>query len=194
MHEPPNAPDAPQQAPPTLPTGDISEARSKWPNIIGTLICVFAGIGILQRVFGTIAVATIHFLPLPPEAQLPGDIWLFTLILSVVGLPISFIHLMAGIQTLRRKPSARLWVVVFFLYVLVLLVPSVILQHLTMQHQANVATQQGGTPPGFTGIMQALGPVFLGLTVVFSMAWPTFLLIWFSRRSIRDEITAWGAA
>ena len=192
MDETHNVPDTPQSAPPIVPTGEIGKARSSWPGIIGTLICVFAGLGILQRVFGTIAAATIHLLPLPPEAQLPPGLWLFTLIVSIVGLPISFIHLIAGIQTIRRKPSARLWVIAFFVYVLVMLVPGVILQHMTMQHQATVASQHGSAPPGYAGLMQAMGPVVLGITIVFTIAWPTFVLLWFSRRSIREELASWG--
>ncbi|MGD1915737.1 MAG: hypothetical protein ACFCBV_06075 [Phycisphaerales bacterium] len=194
MEEPSNPPEVPKLAPPVMPAGEIGAGVSRWPGVIGVLICIFAGLEILQRVFGTIAAATIHLLPLPPEAQLPPGLWLFTLIVSIVGLPISFIHLLAGIQTIRRRSRARLWVSIFFVYVLVMLVPSVVLQYLTMQHQAAVATQQGSAPPGYAALMQAIGPVVLLLTIAFSMAWPMFLLIWYSRRSIREEVSAWSAA
>ena len=191
---PPPVPDAPAPvAPPIRPTGEIGGARSSWPNVLGTLICIFAGLGILYRLMGLIGIAIMSMVPLPPEAQMPSNVLWWTVVLSVVGLPVSCLHLLAGIQTLRRRPGARLWVVLFFLYVLALVVPNAILQHMSMQHQMQVTSQQGGAPPGLTQFMQALGPVLIVVTALWSMAWPTFLLIWYSRRRIREEMAGWAA-
>jgi hypothetical protein len=174
--------------------GAIAARSSTWPNVIGTLICVFAGIGILQRVFGTIVVAFMPAFPLPQNAQLPHGLWVFTLALSVVSLPISFVHLAAGVQTLRRKASARRWVVILFVYVVVMLPPAIALQYWSMQHQMSVASQQGGAPPGFAawGTGFAVGAAIAG--ALFTLVWPTFLLVWYSRSSIREELADWAAA
>ena len=194
MHQPPPVPEDVTRTPPVLdPPAPRSTERSSWPGVIGTLICVFAGLGILQRVFGTIFAAITPWLPLPPEVQLPHDLWLFTLVVSIIGLPVSFIHLMAGIQTLRRKPSARRWVIILFVYVLVTLPPWLILQYMSFQHQMSVSQQQGGVPAGMGGFMQGFGAFSMFMGAAFALGWPIFLLIWYSRDSIREEMAAWGS-
>lgn len=201
MHQPPPVPEhpdakppAPPHTPPTIPTGEIGGHRSTWPGVIGTLLCVFAGLGILQRIFSVIFTAIMPQLPLPPEAQLPQNLWLFSLAVAIIGLPLSFIHLMAGIQTLRRKPSARRWVIIFFVYVLVTLPLGLILQYMSIQHQMNVSQQQGGVPAGMGGFMRGFGVFSMFVGAAIALAWPTFLIIWYSRESIRREMAGWATA
>lgn len=186
-HEPPAVPAA---APPTQPTGAVPGHRSSWPGVIGTLLCVFGGIGLLQRVFGVGFMALMPFLPLPPEAKITGTAYVLGLVLSVVGLPLSAVHLTAGIQTLRRKQSARKWVVIFFAYAILLAIPGGAYQYFNMQQQMQQAGQQGGMPAGL-GSGFSMGMAVIG--VVISLLWPTFLVIWYSRAKIREEMQGWAA-
>ena len=185
--------------PPMVPTAAIEAPDSKWPNIIGTLICVFAGLGILQRVFSTVFMAIAPALPLPQGTMPSGSLWTWGLALLIIGIPISFIHLWAGVQTIRRRPSARLWVIVFFVYVLLLVGPNTVFQYQSSMHQMQQmqqmqsSGQQGAPPPGFAAVMQSVTVASTVAGVLFTLAWPTFLLIWYLRPSIRSEMAAWGS-
>ncbi len=200
MPEPPRVPDSPQLAPPTLPTSDISTGPSTWPGVIGALLCVFAGVGILSRAFSTLLMAVAPAIPFLRDTMPSGPLLTWGIVLSVVGLPTSAIHLIAGIQTLRRRPSARRWVIVFFVYVLVLVVPNAIFQYYSGIHQMQQmqqmqsAGQQGAPPPGMAAVMQGANLAGVAFALVFPLLWPAFLLVWFSRRSIRDEMATWEAA
>lgn len=196
MNQPPPIPEhsdaPPSVAPPTQP-GVVPGYRSSWPNVIGTLLCIFGGLGLLQRFAGTVMMAIMPALPMPPELQQTGTFWVMGLLLSIVGLPISIVHLVAGIQTLRRKPSARKWVVIFVVYAVLLVIPSGIYQYLSFQQQMQQMQQSGqAAPPAMAG--QGFSAIVMILTVVISLAWPGFLLFWYSRGAIRREVESWGAA
>ncbi|MFI4882091.1 MAG: hypothetical protein ACIAQU_05855 [Phycisphaerales bacterium JB064] len=180
-------------APPIAP-GEIDSKPPAWPGIIGILICVFAGLGLIQRIFGVGMAIAMPFIPLPPEMKMPDSLWMWTLIITAVGFPVSVLHLIAGIQTLRRKPSARLWVILFFVYVLIMIAPNAVLQYMTFQHQANVASQQGNSPAGMSQMMQAFGSAAMVIGIAISLAWPTFLVIWYSRSSVREHMASWAKA
>lgn len=191
--EPANPSPPPAQAPPTRPTAELQGHRSSWPGVLGVLLCVFGGIGLLQRIFGVGFMALMHTLPLPPEAKMDGMAYVYGLILSVVGLPLAIVHLTAGIQTLRRKPSARTWVVVFFAYAVLLAIPAAVYQYFAMQQQMQQAAQQSGQP-AMAVVGSGFGLVMAIVGMLVSLLWPTFLLIWYSRPSIREEMSTWSAA
>ena len=196
MDQPPPIPEhsdaPPPQAPPTQP-GLVPGHRSSWPNVIGTLLCIFGGLGLLQRLAGTVMMAIMPALPMPPELQQTGTFWIVGLLLSIVGLPISVVHLIAGIQTLRRKPSARKWVVIFAVYAVLLVIPNSIYQYLSFQQQMQQLQQSSQqAPPAMMG--QGFSAVMTILTIAITLAWPGFLLYWYSRRVIREEVDSWGAA
>jgi len=191
--EPPQTPEIPPHAPPVRPTAPISHTRTSWPIWIGIFLCIFGGIGLLQRLFGTIFMAIMPLLPLPPEATVTGTLWVFGLALSIVGLPLSVVHLLAGIQTLRRRPSARFWVVFFFIYAVVMLVPNAVYQYASMQHQFQQTSQQGGSAAGMAAFGAGVSLAVIAISIVIALIWPSFLMIWYSRADIREEIRDWGA-
>lgn len=193
-HEPPQPPALPPRAPPLRPSGPIPNATSSWPVWIGVCLCIFGGIGLLQRFFGVIFMAIMPWLPLPPESTITGTLWAVGLALSIVGLPLAAVHLVAGIQTLRRRPSARFWVVIFFVYAVLMLTPGAIYQYLSMQHQIQQAAQQGGTPPGIAAFGRGFALAMVVLAALVALIWPTFLLIWYSRPKIREEVRGWAHA
>ncbi len=183
--------------PPVRPTGQIDATRSNWPTWLGVLLCVFGGIGLLQRFFGVVFVAVMPLIPpnvLPPEMTVTGTLWGYGLVLSIVSLPLSAVHLTAGIQTLRRRPTARFWVVAFVIYAVVILPPGAIYQYIAMQHQMQQAAQQGNSPQGMAALGAGFGLVVGVLGAMVALAWPAFLLIWYSRASIREEIRSWKYA
>lgn len=194
-HEPHQTTESPPHTPPVHPTGSIQSPRSNWPTWLGVLMCVFGGIGLLQRFFGVVFMAVMPLVPqsvLPPEMTVTGTLWLFGLVLSIVSLPLSAVHLTAGIQTLRRRPTARFWVVVFFVYAVVILPPGAIYQYIAMQQQMQQAAQQGGAQPGMAALGAGFGLVVGVLGAMVALAWPAFLLIWYSRATIREEVRSWS--
>ena len=192
-YEPTQPPQVPNPAPPVQPTAPISNTRTSWPIWIGVFLCIFGGIGLLQRLAGVVFTAIMPALPLPPEAKMTGTLWVLGLVLSIVTLPLAVVHLIAGIQTLRRRPSARFWIVVFFIYAVLAIIPGSIFQWYSMHHQMQQASQQSGSPAGMAAFGAGFAVAMVALTILFALIWPTFLLIWYSRDTIREEIRGWGA-
>ena len=48
-------------------------------------------------------------------------------------------------------------------------------------------------PAGFFGVLQKLGAAGAVLGLLWFWALPVFLLVWFSRSRIRDEVAGWDA-
>ncbi|MFI4916679.1 MAG: hypothetical protein ACIAS6_09265 [Phycisphaerales bacterium JB060] len=195
MDQQPHESPAPS-TPPVHPTGQFPAVRSSWPTWLGVLLCVFGGIGLLQRFFGVMFMAAMPLVPqsvLPPEMTVTDTLWVFGLILSIVSLPLSAVHLTAGIQTLRRRSSARFWVLAFVIYAVVILPPGAIYQYIAMQRQMQQAAQQGNSPQAIAALGAGFGLVVGVLSAMVALAWPAFLLIWYSRASIREEVRSWSA-
>lgn len=200
-HDPAPPPASAAHAPPTLPTAPLAAHRSGWPKVLGILCCVFAGVGLLVRLAQTAGVIAMQYLPIDEWMKPPAHLTAVLIALSIAGLLITVNHIALGIQLLRRRPSAFALAISFLVIVVVLHIPSSIVQWQVQQAQMQGMQQQmaqqsqGGAPPP---VMPALGSGFgvaMGLIGgLFAIAWPTFLLLWLilanHRRELRDGARA----
>lgn len=200
-HDPASPPAVPAHAPPTVPTAPLAAHRSSWPKVLGILCCVFAGVGLLMRLFQTAGVFAMQHLPIDAWMKPPAHLTAALIALSIAGLLITVVHMALGVQLLRRRPSALALAIAFLVIVVLLHIPNSIVQWQVQQAQMQGMQQQmaqqsqGGAPPP---AMPVLGPGFgLAMGVIgglFAIAWPTFLIVWLvlpgHRRELRDGVRA----
>jgi hypothetical protein len=201
-HDPTPPPAVPSHAPPTLPTGSIAQKPPSWPKVLGILCCVFAGLGLIGRLFQIVGVLVMPHLPVDEWMKPPAHLMGILTALTIAGLLISAVHVALAVQLLRRRPSVLALTVAFLLIVVALFVPNILVQVEVQQAQMQAMQQQmaqqaqsgGSTPPPMmsqqfgAGIALASG-VMGGIIAV---AWPLFLLIWVWVPQNRAVVRSWG--
>jgi hypothetical protein len=161
----------------TPPAGD---RRTTWPLVIGTISIVLGSVGALQYGAGFYFVIT--------ELRYLGPIAVSALILLL-----SVWLLMAAIGVVRRKgravQSLRRWALVK-IAIYGISMAGVIVALFTMSNVAAKFAQLLGPKTNYMGP----GAFAVALLVVLSwfLLWPTVILIWLSRGSVRDEVERWS--
>ena len=198
---PPGLPSAPQSepsAPPMQPTDVVpGSVPTSWPTVLGILAIVFGGFGILGGVWGfvypLVAGRFAEMFP-PVQAQLMQqlDEWSgWTTAMSIISLMVASLLLFGGMSLVKRRHRAAPILFIWSILKTVLVFGGVGLQ-LSMQTQImDQATAQLQTVPGGKAIM--VGSVAIGLAcgLIFQLAGPVFLLVWFRRRAIKEEVATW---
>lgn len=175
------------------------------PTVIGVISIIFGSLGVLSGACGGVFLfLSGPLLSLVPEDQasemelqvsnsmpypvMQGGVMLLELVISVLML-------VGGIMLLRRRRSARgLLVGTAWLDLISNTVAAVVgflvvqAQMKAMQENAEVAQQ---VPAGFGTLVQGAGGVMVFVQWLFLAIWPVFVLIWFSRRRIRESVEAW---
>ena len=114
-------------------------------------------------------------------------------VLFALGVVLMF----AGIGVLRRKRSgisaARTWAVLRILWT----IPAAFMTYRVMIDTVKAMEEAGATsnqplPPAIAGIMQSLGIIGPVVGAIFASALPAFVLIWFSRSSVKAESSRWA--
>lgn len=204
MAEDPNHP-----APHTVPPTDVGFAvpptpPSTWPTVIGIIAIVFGVLGSLQGVLGLLAPllnrAILRSLPASQqeivETATPPVVWSIASSLIILGLGV--LLLVAGIALLRRAASSRglclTWALLKIVIVLVMAVVNFKLASESTNAALAQMQQDPNVPPIAVGIMQGATGAGMCAWVVWSWALPIFLLIWFSRAVIKEQVASWSAA
>ena len=188
-------PESTPLAPPTQP-GPIATpvARSSWATVIGTIAIVFGSLGSLQGVLGILSpLTTAFFRPFmfagQAEAIEQSTVW--NVGSGVAGLVIAVLLLVGGIRIVGRHRGAvvvlRGWAVAKILFILITTVVGYQLVQSQMEAFQNNPNLAGPGAPVFKTV-GAIGMVF---GVVFLCSLPVFVLIWFSRSKIKDEVAGW---
>lgn len=191
----PMSPTARWIAPPMQPgIPSMESPPSKWPTVIGIIAIVWAAIGLLGGVCGLGGIFMARSMP----ANFPGAPGMSMGMKPLMMLPGTFIILIVracllalGIGLLKRQPWAAKWIRTWAVVEMLCSVVVLAVSHFAQQQQfAAMASQPGmqQMPPGF----------FAGFTVVYFVcgllvAWvlPVFVLIWFSRDKIKEEVATW---
>ncbi|MEO1008753.1 MAG: hypothetical protein AAFX79_09305 [Planctomycetota bacterium] len=151
-----------------------------WPTVIGVLCCVFGGLALLGNLCGLIAMPIASQMPgMPPQG---GIAWWLQMVAAVAKIPVSILHLAAGVQLLSRKPSGVRLAVIFAWYAIAMNIIGAAVQVLSTQ----AALQQQGqqVPLGFNAGFMVAGTAI-------ACIWPAFLLFWLRRERIRIDVLAW---
>ena len=149
-----------------------------WHKVIGIISIVLASLGIVCT---PISMGMNAMNPAQKEAmKMFPDWWRnYQVFSSFLGVAFAILLLVAGISLCRRRPAAR---TLHLIYAGVALVMCIIG---TLAAVSLMNTDS--TPMGMRAGMM-IGFVF---GFLFGSAYPVFLLIWFLRARIRDEVASW---
>ena len=204
-----NTPDpgSPQPRPIAPPTQPVPLApvvpRSKWPAVVGIIAIVIGAGGSLFNACGAVGsffTATMFQRIKPPG--MPPEVLQVRPVLVAVMLVMSLLCgalLVPGIALLQRRRWSAAWLRIWSVAAIVLaVVASVIearIQQENMTLMMTATSMPAGTGTGAvvfqTNVFQASVIGGVVLNAVLRCAFPVFLLIWFTRRKIRDEVAAW---
>ncbi len=193
-------------SPPAPPTevgyAETPPKQSSWPTIIGVIAIVLGAGGALIGCFGALSPFFLDAMmsAMPPQAgqQAIQDVakdWMaWTIPIALVSVVLALLLLIGGIGLLKRRPWASktcvAWAIIRILLVAVNSGVGYVIQQKTWDIMSQQDPNLSALPAGFTGGI-------LAATVVFNLLWgwalPVFMLIWFSRRKIKDEVVGWGA-
>lgn len=184
--------------------GEIPDQRSTWPKVIGIIAivlgicglgctCIQAGSQFMMERF--LAMAEQGNMPreelakLELQTELLRDFMALTLSLAVVGLVLAGWLLINGIGLTMRKGwtgrSCMLWSIAKALFVFGSVGVAFYMAGVTTKRME----EAGITLTPFEQTMQTLNPLIFG---VWGLVLPVFLMIWFSRGKIRNEVSSWS--
>lgn len=177
---------------------DTPATNSSWPKVLGIIAIVLGALAAVGSCIGAgasfFAGAMVDLVPEGEASGLEGMMawqsWLVGLSVLATGLGIGL--LVGGVGLVRRRPFAATaclgWAILKMVYVLASAFVGYqvnVAQFEVMQNDPNMA----GMPAGFMGAVSLFGAT---LGVLWGWALPIFMLIWFSRRRIHEEVESWG--
>ncbi len=184
---------------PPVGLGELPDLPSKWPSVIGVISIVFGSLGLVCYGCNSLSTMLSPMMQnaLPPEARASMPQGTF-LVISIASYCVNFVLsvwlLTTGIGQLRRRPWSRAsaigWSLVKILTTVVgtvatlAFLPDIVARTNSMFQRPNATAL-------FT-ITESMIVAIMVIGLVFSIAWPVFMLVWFMRQRIRDEVTAWA--
>jgi len=164
---PPHKPSEPH--PPWVPP----EKKPAWPTVIGVISIVFAGWGLVcAPLFIVINLLNPRIIDSAPE-------WYGTYVIihAFFGILLAVIHLIGGITLLKRRPASMTLLLTYACLAVVSGLIACVITFITAGSMP-AAFQAGRRVGAFVGLL-------------FGMAYPVFLLIWFSRTKIKQQVRQW---
>ena len=185
-------------APPTRPGPIVAPARpSTWPTVIGIIAIILGAGGILWGLWSALGPLLARwFEPFMLEGQVEAmDEWMpWTSAASLLAAVTAIMLLAGGMKVIKRKTSAPrilcVWAVVRIIGGLFTAIVGTMAQR---AHIEAIQSEFDTTPmplgPAFFDVM-----LFVGIAVGLVWAWapPVFMLIWFARKKIKDEVAGWS--
>ena len=186
-----------------------------WPKVIGIVSICLGSLNVIGNCFNV--GWTLAFPPImralaaksgaamqmaDPFAMLPPWYRSVQVPLSLVGLAVGVILLIAGIKLVRKKPSARALHVTYIVLQTILAIVGVVFGAAMMSHTKQAMEQSASSgaqvPPEVQEFLRIFergtSTVVLIAGLLFGLAYPVFLTIWFLRDKVRREIASWRAA
>jgi len=168
-----------------------ASAAPVWPTTIGVIGMVFGAGAILLTLGGTaISLVMLKAANAPPAPQF-SDRWMpWSLASLFVTCAVAILILIAGIGIAKRRPwgprAAKVWAVVKIIFVVASTVYGYQMQ------KATVEAMQQSSPASPVPDPQMLLGFGMCVGLVWGWALPVFLLIWFGRASVKEEISKWS--
>lgn len=194
--------------------------KSQWPSVVGIIGIVLASLGLLTNACGAIYAAIVLIsgkVLMGPAGPGAGGAEIEKLVeastmrhaplnaaVALAGLAASVWLLIGSIMLTKRSPRAamlRWWSLLAIAFVLVATITQAMQQSELMSVMAAAAAKeaQAGSNASqaarATSMMNALSGFVVILTVLWGigrLVFPVFVLVWFSRGRIRDEMATWG--
>lgn len=201
----PDPPSPASDAPPTE-QGEFSSPRrsAAWPTSVGVISIVCGSLGILANLWGAISPYFMHSFTasLGPSStpsmramlQAQRDTAGWTVSAGLLNTIAAILLLICGIGINGRSawsvPLSRTWAVLKIIFAVFGIVAGIIVQRavITAMSGSQPAGGSGAFPTALGGVFALFG-VFVGLVV--PCGYPIFMLIWFSRLKVREEVSRW---
>jgi hypothetical protein len=184
MTEPPPA-YPPTPPPPPPPPPPYPQRPSSWPKVIGIISIVLAGLGLICTPIGLATRQAAG--PAGAEAMAGAPAWYATyqVVSALAGIVVAALLLVAGILLCKRRPAGRTMHIAYAILNIVVAVGNVIA---AVTAASNIDT---GPNEAALFVPVLIGGMVVGLVI--GLAYPVFLLVWFTRTKVRDEVAAWTA-
>lgn len=187
--------------PPTLAEPLLGpKPQSKWPMPVGVIAIVVASLSILMNACGAVSMvmmSTVYsrmpaanvaatmpaeMLEMPPEVLVS---------LAVRGV-LSIVLLAIGIGIVQRRRwsarAARSWAIVAIVVCLL----TAVVEHRAQERNLKImANTPGMAMPMGQGMFSSLMMLQVYVWLLVRSALPVFLLVWFGRQRIREEVASW---
>ncbi|HRQ72942.1 MAG TPA: hypothetical protein PLU35_07935 [Phycisphaerales bacterium] len=210
MTDPPETPPwMPPASPPTAPGAMVSRlapAAPAWVAVLGILSIVFGVLGALSKCWGMATPLFFsmmdRFFASMPEEEVPEAVGQSFSMMGAYAWPIAGVSLLktvvagllvaVGIGLLKQRAWAPAWAIRYAVLDMVLTLGEGTLGALAQVAQMDA--MQAADPTAFGPIgrwttLIAYGSVGLGVLV--SLVWPVFLIVWFTRRRVREQTSTW---
>lgn len=195
----PPAPPVAGVVPPMQPSAVVGEAvPSAWPTVLGVLAIILGSLWILGGVWAIVAPIVLRgafgdFMDQQITWYSIGGAWRLGLLsVAVLSLATAVLLLIGGIKLARRKPGAATLLAVWSIAMIVLTCANTGMQYaLQDEYLKQIAAQTQGVPGGRTVIKTSM-TIGLSCGALIGFSGPVFVLWWFRRRVIREEVATWA--
>jgi len=200
-NEPQESAPAPSVTPPTQPGplakpalyGPGGSVPPVWPTVIGVIAAVLGSLDVLGGIWAALTPVLLKRLlaNVAADPNMPQFNAQWAVISGVVAIALGVFLIIVGAGIAKRAPwspkAARTWSIVKIVYALA----SVIIGFSMQQQVASATTTTAG--PGMTMMIQPSDFMVWGMCfgLVWGWALPVFLLIWFSRPSVKQQVSTW---
>ena len=196
-------------APPTMPgalVARLAPAPPPWATVLGILSIVFGVLGALSKCWGMATpfffVLMERFFASMPEDEVPAEIGQSFSMMGAYAWPIAGVSLLktivacllvaVGIGLLKQRGWAPAWAIRYAVLDMVLTLGEGVLGGLAQA--AQMEAMQAADPAAFgpmAGWTTLITYGSVGFGVLVSMVWPVFLIVWFTRRRVREATSTW---
>ena len=195
---PPPTPPVAGIVPPMQPSAVVAQAvPSAWPTVLGVLAIILGCLWILSGVWAIVA-------PLVLQGALGGAVdqqitwysfgsaWCVALLsVAIVSLAAAVLLLIGGINLTRRKPGAARFLFIWSIAMIVLACVSAGMQYTLQPEYAKLFAAQAQGDPATLAMMERGMVIGLFCGSLVSISGPVFVLWWFHRRAIGEEVATW---
>lgn len=190
-------------SPPTVPgpLGSVPQGPG-WPMAVG-VVCILFGAGAALSAAWAIAMSYLSFQMLEgtPGGAAAGAMMLrwrtWTLVGSALAMALGGVLIAAGAGIIGRRPWASglalIWAVLKMILVVVSGILGIFMQqeNLAAYTAAGAATMPAGMGPQ-ASLMTAMAVGVAVVGLLWGLALPVFILVWFLRPKIKAEVAAWS--
>ncbi len=179
---------------PVVP-GPLPVKKSGWPTAIGVITVVLGSLGALSGIWSIVG----QFL-MSALSQIPGQketIALLThwrpwlIAIAAATIIVAILLLFGGITLMRRRAFSRSLILVWAALKIVLVIVSSVITYQLNEAQFAVMQQSGMNMSGMQGVMNIAGIASVIVSLVWGMALPVFMIIWFMRPRVMREMNQW---